>query len=47
MYYWRGMAWDKIGRKDNMLIDLDQFVKLAPNAPNAGKAQALLSAGRR
>lgn len=47
MYYWRGMAWDKIGRKDNMLIDLDQYVKLAPNAPDAGKARALLSAGRR
>ena len=47
MYYWRGMAWDKIGRKDNMLIDLDQYVKLAPNAPDAGKARALISAGGR
>ena len=47
MYFWRAMAWDKIGRKDNMLIDLDQYVKLAPNAPDAGKARALLSAGSR
>ena len=47
MYFWRAMAWDKIGRKDNMLIDLDQYLKLAPNAPDAGKAKALLSAGGR
>ncbi len=47
MYFWRAMAWDKIGRKDNMLIDLDQYVKLAPHAPDAGKARALLSAGGR
>ncbi len=46
-YYWRAMAWDKLGRTDNMLIDLDQFVKLAPGAPEAGKAKAVLaSAGR-
>lgn len=47
MYFWRAMAWDKIGRKDNMLIDLDQYVKLAPYAPDAGKARALLSAAGR
>ncbi len=46
MYYWRAMAWDKLGRKDNMLIDLDQYVKLAPNGPEAAKANAVLrSAG--
>ena len=42
MYYWRSMAWDKLGRKDNMLLDLDQYVKLAPNGPWAGKARAVL-----
>jgi tetratricopeptide (TPR) repeat protein len=47
MYFWRAMAWDKLGRTDNMLIDLDQYVNLAPNAPDAGKARALLSAGSR
>jgi len=47
MYFWRGMAWEKLGRKDEMLLDLDQYVKLAPNGPMAGKAKTLLkSAGR-
>jgi len=47
MYYWRAMAWEKLGRKDKMLLDLDQYVKLAPNGPMAGKAKSILkSAGR-
>ncbi len=47
MYFWRAMAWDKLGRKDNMLLDLDQYLKLAPNGPEASKARAVLkSAGR-
>ena len=43
MYFWRAMAWEKMNRKDNMLIDLDQYVKLAPNGPEAGKARAVLA----
>lgn len=43
MYFWRAMAWDKLGRKDNMLIDLDQYVKLAPNGPDVGRAQAVIA----
>lgn len=47
MYFWRAMAWDKLNRKDQMLIDLDQYVRLAPDGPYAGKARAVLkSAGR-
>jgi tetratricopeptide (TPR) repeat protein len=47
MYFWRAMAWEKLDRKDNLLIDLDQYVKLAPNGPMAGKAKSILkSAGR-
>lgn len=42
MYYWRAMAWDKLGRKDNFMIDLDQYVKLSPKGPEAGKARAVL-----
>jgi tetratricopeptide (TPR) repeat protein len=47
MYFYRAMAWDKLGRKDNSLIDLDQYVKLAPNGPDAGFAKSVLkSSGR-
>ena len=47
MYFWRAMAWEKLGHKDEMLIDLDQYLKLAPNGPLAGKARSVLkSAGR-
>jgi len=47
MYFWRAMAWEKLGHKDKMLLDLDQYVKLAPNGPMAGKAKSVLkSAGR-
>ena len=43
MYFWRAMAWDKMGRKDNMLIDLDQYVRLAPNGPDASRARAVIA----
>jgi tetratricopeptide (TPR) repeat protein len=46
LYFYRGLAWDKLGRKDNFLIDLDQFVKLAPNSPEAKTARAFLAARR-
>ncbi len=47
MYFYRAMAWDKLGRKAESLIDLDQYVKLAPNGPDAGFAKAVLkSSGR-
>lgn len=42
LYFWRAMAWDKLGRKDNLMIDLDQYLKLAPKGPEAGKAKAIL-----
>jgi regulator of sirC expression with transglutaminase-like and TPR domain len=46
-YFYRGLSWDKLKRKDNMLVDLDRFVKLADNAPEASTARALLAAARR
>lgn len=47
MYFWRAMAWEKLGRKDNLLLDLDQYLKLAPNGPYAGKARAVLKSADR
>jgi len=46
-YYYRALAQEKLGRKDLMVIDLDRFVKVAPSAPEADRARALLAAARR
>lgn len=46
-YYYRGLAQEKLGRKDLMVLDLDRFVKLAPAAPEADRARAILAAARR
>jgi tetratricopeptide (TPR) repeat protein len=46
-FFYRGLAWEKLDRKDNMLIDMDQVVTLAPNAPEAKKAGAILAASGR
>jgi len=43
LYFYRGFAWDKLGRKDKLVNDLDQCVKLAPNSPEANTARAILS----
>jgi len=43
LYFYRGLAWDKLGHKDQLLNDLDQFVKLAPNSPEANTARAILA----
>ena len=46
-YYYRGLAQEKLGRKDLMVLDLDRFVKLAPTAPEAERARAVLAAASR
>jgi len=43
LYFYRGLASDKLGRKDQLINDMDQFVKLAPNSPEAKTARAILS----
>ncbi len=46
-YYYRGLAQDKLGRKDQLVLDMDRFLKLASQAPEADKAQAIVKAAKR
>lgn len=45
-YYYRALAADKIGKKDITVNDLDRFLALAPDAPDAPKAERILQAAR-
>lgn len=45
-YYYRALAANKIDRKDITVNDLDRFLALAPDAPEAGKAARILQAAR-
>ncbi|MEX1311585.1 MAG: tetratricopeptide repeat protein, partial [Candidatus Sulfomarinibacteraceae bacterium] len=42
LYFYRALAWDKLGRKDEMLVDFTQFVRLAPNSNEAKTARVIL-----
>ena len=46
-YYYRGLAQDKLGKKDQLVIDMDRFLKLAPNTPEAERARGILAAAKR
>ena len=41
-YYYRGLAQDKLGRKDQLVGDMERFLTLAPNAPEADRARAII-----
>ncbi len=41
-YYYRGLAAAKLERKDLLFNDLDRFVKMAPDAPEAATAKQIL-----
>lgn len=43
-YYYRGLTQDKLGRKDLLVNDMERFLTLAPNAPEAERAKAILRA---
>jgi tetratricopeptide (TPR) repeat protein len=43
-YYYRGLAAGKVNKKDILYNDLDRFVKMAPDAPEATNAKQLLGA---
>jgi len=46
-YYYRGLAAAKLGRKDLLVNDMERFLALAPNAPEAEQAKAVLRAAKR
>jgi tetratricopeptide (TPR) repeat protein len=41
-YYYRGRAWKELDRSDKMFTDLDRFLRLAPDAPEASVARSLM-----
>ncbi len=41
-YYYRGLSAGEVGRKDLLVNDLDRFLAMAPNAPEAEQARRLL-----
>ncbi|HEV8580437.1 MAG TPA: tetratricopeptide repeat protein [Thermoanaerobaculia bacterium] len=43
-YYYRGLTQEKLGRKDLLVADMERFLALAPNAPEAERAKAILRA---
>ncbi|HVR95860.1 MAG TPA: tetratricopeptide repeat protein [Thermoanaerobaculia bacterium] len=46
-YYYRGLANEKLGRNDKLINDMERFVDLAPNSPEADRARAIMRAARR
>jgi tetratricopeptide (TPR) repeat protein len=46
-YYYRALAADKLGKKDILVNDMDRFLFLAPAAPEADRARAIVAAAKR
>lgn len=46
-YYYRGRVQGVMGRKDQQINDLNRFIALAPNAPEADEARALVRSVKR
>jgi len=44
-YYYRGLAAGQAGRKDLLINDLDRFLFMAPEAPEADRARKVRNAG--
>ncbi len=44
-YYYRGRVWQELGKTEKMLLDMDRFLKLAPDAREANAAKSILRAG--
>ena len=43
-YYYRGLAAEKLNRKDLLVNDMERFLKLAPDSPEAERARLILRA---
>jgi tetratricopeptide (TPR) repeat protein len=41
-YFYRALAWRELRKTPEMTVDLNSFLRLAPNAPDAGIAGSLL-----
>lgn len=46
-YFYRGLAAEKLGRKDLLVNDMERFLALAPTSPEADRAKAVLRAAKR
>ncbi len=46
-YYYRALAQDKKDRKDQLVNDMGRFLALAPSAPEAAQARAILNSVKR
>jgi tetratricopeptide (TPR) repeat protein len=46
-YYYRALTQDKLGHKDLLVNDMGRFLALAPNAPEAANAKAILNSVKR
>ncbi len=44
-YYFRGRVWQELGKTEEMLLDMDRFLTLAPDAREANAARSILRAG--
>lgn len=46
-YYYRGLAAEKLRKNDVLVNDMGRFLHLAPKAPEASRAEAILAAVKR
>jgi tetratricopeptide (TPR) repeat protein len=46
-YYYRALSQEKLGKKDRLVLDMDKFLKLAPDAPEASRAKQIVQAAKR
>ena len=45
-YYYGGLSFSRVDRTDQMAINFERFLRLAPNAPEAGRVESLMRSVR-